>query len=181
MFKVWLAAGLAVVCCALPHAAGAQDPILPYREYAKRLEAAQQVGPLTDAAFGAETSPSNGATKFRVVDIDVPGNNGLPVQLARVFSVEDRTGQLDNNIVGYGDWEMDVPYIDGNFFKSIGWKVATGGSGSNARCSNVLPPASFDPPRRRRSGTATTCTFLASPLAFCSRTTSPACRSRRTA
>ncbi len=77
-----------------------------------------------------------------MVDIDVPGNNGLPVQLARVFNVEDKTGHLDN-IVGYNDWEMDVPYIDGTFFQAIGWKVGSG-SGSTARCSNTFPPASFD-------------------------------------
>ena len=69
----------------------AQDAILPYREYAKRTDAAQKVGPLTDAAFGANVSLYNGSTSFRAVDISLGGNSAVPVQLARTVLIDDRT------------------------------------------------------------------------------------------
>ena len=117
----------------------AQTAILPYREYAKRTDAAQKVGPLTDSAFGANISLYNGSTSFRAVDISLSGNSGLPVQLARTLDIDDRTSDYRPTTGGFADWQLDVPYIDGTFIASVGWKVG-GGSGSTARCSNTVAP-----------------------------------------
>ncbi|WP_460456966.1 RHS repeat domain-containing protein [Arenimonas alkanexedens] len=116
----------------------AQDAILPYREYAKRTDAAQKVSPLTDAAFGANTSLYNGSTSFSVVDIDLPGNSSVPVRLGRTMKVDDRTSGFRPTVGGFAEWEIDIPYIDGTFAWSVGWKVGSGGS--TARCSNTQPP-----------------------------------------
>ncbi|MCX7033222.1 MAG: RHS repeat protein [Arenimonas sp.] len=117
----------------------AQSAILPYREYAKRTDAAQKVGPLTDAAFGANISLYNGSTSFRAVDISLSGNSGLPVQLARTLDIDDRTSDFRPTTGGFADWQLDVPYIDGTFIGPVGWKVGSG-SGSTSRCSNTVEP-----------------------------------------
>ena len=117
----------------------AQDAILPYREYAKRTDAAQKVGPLTDSAFGANVSLYNGSTSFRAVDISLAGNSGVPVQLARTVQIDDRTSVYRPTTGGFADWQLDVPYIDGTFALDIGWKVGAS-PGSTARCSNTQVP-----------------------------------------
>src|SRR5690554_6088102 len=61
----------------------AQDAIQPYVEYRKRVEAAQNISPLEHGLFGEQVSLYNGSTTFSVTDIDLPGNNALPVRLAR--------------------------------------------------------------------------------------------------
>jgi RHS repeat-associated protein len=115
----------------------AQESILPYREYAKRTDAAQRVGPLTDSAFGSETSLYNGSTSFRVVDIDLPGNSGLPVQLSRKMDVEVRPNSATGRLDGMLDWTVEVPHIEGTFTWYDGWKA---GNGTQARCSQATPP-----------------------------------------
>ena len=135
-WRTWSLAALLLGSSAL---ATAQTAILPYREYAKRTDAAQKVGPLTDSAFGANISLYNGSTSFRAVDISLSGNSGLPVQLARTLAIDDRTSAFRPTTGGFADWQLDVPYIDGTFIGSVGWKVG-GGSGSTARCSNTVAP-----------------------------------------
>lgn len=135
-WKTWSLAALLLASSAL---ATAQTAILPYREYAKRTDAAQKVGPLTDSAFGANISLYNGSTSFRAVDISLSGNSTLPVQLARTLDIDDRTSDYRPTTGGFADWQLDVPYIDGTFIATVGWKVGSG-SGSTARCSNTSEP-----------------------------------------
>ena len=117
----------------------AQDAILPYREYAKRTDAAQKVGPLTDAAFGANVSLYNGSTSFRAVDISLGGNSAVPVQLARTVLIDDRTSVYRPTTGGFADWQLDVPYVDGTFALTVGWKVGSS-PGSTNRCTNTQAP-----------------------------------------
>ena len=133
---VWLLAASGILAAST---ALAQDAILPYREYAKRTDAAQKVGPLTDATFGANVSLYNGSTSFRAVDISLGGNSGVPVELARTVQIDDRSSVYRATTGGFADWELDVPYIDGTFALSVGWKVG-GSPGSTARCSNPNTP-----------------------------------------
>ncbi len=119
--------------------------VAPEEEFGKRLRAAQEVTPLKSDLFGDQVSLYNGATDFNVVDIDIPGNNGLPVRLNRRLEIEDRrlpTG----HIAGMGDWDLDVPYIDGVFTHEDGWTVVgPGQTQSYARCSAPAVPYTFRP------------------------------------
>lgn len=102
----------------------AQDAIEPYVEYRKRIEAAQNISPLEHGLFGEQVSLYNGSTTFSVTDIDLPGNNALPVRLARRLSVELQPQNLihsyDALLRGVGNWDVDVPYMAGTYLVSAG-------------------------------------------------------------
>lgn len=128
----------------LPAHAQSAGSVDPYEEYGKHLRAAQEVTPLTSDLFGDQVSLYNGATEFNVVDINLPGNSGLPVQLRRRFVINDR--RVDpGRIAGMGDWDVDVPYIEGVFTQQDGWVVVDDvGNRSTARCSiPSLPYVSY--------------------------------------
>jgi YD repeat-containing protein len=99
----------------------------PYQEYRKHVEAAQTITALTDELMGDSVSLYNGATEFTATDIDLPGNNALPVQLRRRFSIEITpvgSGSLsDPNYRGAGNWDIDVPHISG-VYGPQGWEAA---------------------------------------------------------
>jgi YD repeat-containing protein len=107
------------------------DTPTPYEEYAKKTQAANVISPLTDASFGDQVKLYDGSVKFSVTDIDVPGNNEIPVRLGRSFDVVDR--RQEYFLKGFGDWQIDVPSIYGEFLADKGWVLK--GSSPYARCS----------------------------------------------
>lgn len=116
--------------------ARAQSDLAPYVEHEKRLRAAEMVGPLSSDLFGDNISLYNGSTEFAVTDIDLPGNNGLPVQLRRRFKVESL--KEVEPLGGFGAWDLDVPYMYGTFDGIYKWNESS--NGQNGRCSqNFLP------------------------------------------
>lgn len=119
----------------------AQAGMEPYQEYDKRIRAAEQVGPLSDDLFGDQVSLFNGQTEFANVDIDLPGNNGLPVQLRRRLPV---IAQPANTFIdefgGVGNWDIDVPYISGVFDANYRWNTIEG-VGYKPRCSTRFFPS----------------------------------------
>lgn len=135
--KLWLASVVGMGAMILQLASvRAQSVIIPYQEYDKKIQAAQRVGPLEDGLFGDSLSTYSGATEFVQVDIDIPGNNALPVRLTRRLNVTTRGA--GETIGGFADWELDVPYVHAVVDGSLGWTVA--GSNPNARCSSGAPP-----------------------------------------
>lgn len=112
----------------------------PYQEYSKRIQTAQNMTTLKNDLFGESVSLYNGKTDFSVTDIDLPGNDALPVRLSRRFSVElHLTGSASTfnaNLEGAGGWDVDVPYISGTF-------PGAGSSWADTRCSaNMVPSVS---------------------------------------
>ncbi len=108
----------------------------PYQEYRKRIEAAQNMTALTNGLFGESVSLYNGKTDFQVTDVDLPGNNALPVRLHRRFSVElhlSGGSSFNANLEGAGGWEVDVPHISGTFSGS-------GSSWASTRCTGSMVP-----------------------------------------
>lgn len=73
--------GLAILWAA--GTAGAQDLMQPYQEYDKRLRAAEQVAPLTSDVFGEQVNLYDRSASFEHVEISLPGNSALPVELRR--------------------------------------------------------------------------------------------------
>jgi RHS repeat-associated protein len=110
--------------------------IEPFQEYRKRVESSQNIAALTDGLFGDKVNLYNGQTTFSGVDIDLPGNNSLPVQLLRQFSVQilpqNSTG-WDTSLGGAGGWDVDVPYISAMLGAVSGW--------SSQRCSSNWVPS----------------------------------------
>ena len=121
-----------------------------YAEYDKKIRASEQVGALASDLFGDVVSPYAGQTEFDVVDIDVPGNNALPVQLRRRFVVSalmndqlsDNAGGRGNPYGGLGNWDIEVPHIYGVFDLQIGWdtRSSSGGPAGTPRCTNYFQP-----------------------------------------
>lgn len=123
-----------VLALAMCIAAAPTGAIEHYLEYRKQVETAQKLSTLKDDLFGEHVSLYNGKTEFANVDIDVPGNSALPVQLRRRFSVElDLVGStsFNANIDGVGGWEVDVPSLSGTFPTS-GWP--------DDRCTGTMVP-----------------------------------------
>src|SRR6185437_13784584 len=113
--------------------ADATSGLDPYEEFGKHLRAAQAIAPLTDNAFGDRVSLYNGATEFDVTDFAIPGNNALPVELGRRFTVDDR--RMDPGYLGgFGDWDLEIPYIEAVVTTDNGWTL---NGGSSARCSDT--------------------------------------------
>ena len=75
---------LVLVACAsfMSSAYAAQDEL---QEYQRREKAAEVMAPLGVDMFGDSVNNYTGALSFSVTDIDVPGNNALPVRIARTF------------------------------------------------------------------------------------------------
>lgn len=107
------------------------DTVEQKYEYARRIQAAQAIGPLGTSLFGDETNYNNGSTTFTQVDVSVPGNSGLPVQVARTWSTAAPEGPTAPGL--FGEWELDMPVMHGVFARNYGWQVRT--ATPNNRCS----------------------------------------------
>lgn len=131
--KFWLRIS-AVACTVACLSSQASEP---YQEYRKHIESAQTITALTDDLMGDSVSLYNGATEFNAVDIDLPGNNELPVQLRRRFSIELLPPSSHGNdsgdpaLRGIGDWDVDVPYISA-VYGPADWE--------STRCSSGYQP-----------------------------------------
>ena len=108
------------------------------QKYIERLDRASDVAALSDDIFGESISLKDGQTTFTSVDIDIPGNNELPVQLIREIKVEDRGLTQNSHLGGFGvAGDIALPHMRG-VFTTAGWQVA--GASPNARCSAPAPP-----------------------------------------
>jgi RHS repeat-associated protein len=108
-------------------------------EYQKKIKAATEVAALGDGMFGNQTSDATGKTVFVNVDIDIPGNSALPVRFGRRLPIEQR--YLSEELGGLGNWDIDVPYIEGTFSEYYGWSVAAYNSPDRyKRCSIATSP-----------------------------------------
>lgn len=129
-----------------PDAARADVPV--YIEYDKRLRAAEQLSALGSELFGDQVSLYTGQTVFRHVDIDIPGNNALPVQLSRRYTISplvanqtaDLRGGPGNPYGGLANWDIEVPYIYGTFDAFYKWDIPVGASTQQPRCSTFFGP-----------------------------------------
>jgi hypothetical protein len=108
-------------------------------EYPKKIATANRIDSLNSTAFGQSTDDATGRTVFSNVDIDLPGNNALPVRLGRRLPIDYR--YLDQELGGIGNWDIEVPYIEGTFSKLYGWSVAPNSSPNRyKRCSHPEAP-----------------------------------------
>ena len=105
----------------------AQQAVMQYQEYEKRIRASEMVGALKSDLFGDSVSLYNGATEFSATDIDLPGN-GPPVRLSRLFKVQVALAPEAEQLPGFGaGWNIEVPHITGMFDAAYGWN---GGGGA---------------------------------------------------
>jgi hypothetical protein len=111
-------------------------------EWAAKIKTAQSVGPLGTNLFGDSTNFYNGVTSFSTADIDLPGNDALPVRVTRTKSATTAEDDGDNGLLG--NWELDLPYVSGIYSKTTGWTVAVD-TAPYQRCSSdkIQPPTIY--------------------------------------
>jgi hypothetical protein len=115
--------------------AAAQEVVMS-AEYSKKISDAQKI--IRTDGFGSSISDSTGETTFTNIDIDVPGNSKLPVQFGRRLTISERF--LPEELGGLGNWDIDVPYIEGTFSNYYGWSVSSVAANRYKRCSITSPP-----------------------------------------
>jgi hypothetical protein len=130
------ALGVALLTCAANAAMALNDPTpMPNEEYENKIHAAQVVSPLGSNFTGEDISLYDRSVSFSVTDVDIPGNNALAVRIGRRFKVIDRHNE--GNLPGFGDWDLDLPRIEGTFNSAIGWKLD---DGTYNRCTSQAYP-----------------------------------------
>lgn len=111
-------------------------------EQSKLTRAPDALGVLGPDLFGDVLNFYDGSLQFLQEDVSIPGNNKLPVRVARKLEAGSRN---EGNHM-FQEWELDMPYISGTFSEKNGWQRAVGGTPSNQRCSNFgAPPDVADP------------------------------------
>ncbi|HJU39623.1 MAG TPA: RHS repeat domain-containing protein, partial [Tahibacter sp.] len=137
---------------AAPQRRGSAD-VPAYAEYDKKVRASEQLSPLDGELFGESVSLYSGATQFSHVNIDIPGNSALPVQLRRRFVVTplardqayDGNGGPNNPYGGLGNWDIEVPMISGTFDQTYGWDFSPDLATRRPRCSQYFTPRTSVP------------------------------------
>jgi RHS repeat-associated protein len=117
-------------------------------EYDRLIRAQRDVGSLDTDLLGESIDYFTGQTDFVTTDVSLPGSNALPVALGRRYHVTNHAGGVLQG--AFGDWDLEVPHVEGVFATSVGWTVAAGNV--DARCTYFGAP----PPATVTTGTVTT-------------------------
>lgn len=126
----WLCVGLLAVSAAQTHAESHQET------HSKRLAASHNLQALGADLFGDKVDLYTGTTTFAVTDVALTGSSGLPVAIARKYTVgaqEFPDSFFDNDTLParFGEWELDLPHLEGTYAWRHGWQAG----GGAARCS----------------------------------------------
>ena len=119
---------------AVTHAQSASPGRYNWEEFSARIKASQAVSPLGPNVAGEQVSLSNGALSFSATDVNLPGNNALPVAFSRSYSAMNR-----KDYGGFGmlaDWTVDVPSISA--ISAPNWVL--GPTGATNRCTSAAFP-----------------------------------------
>ena len=84
-------------------------------EYGKTIKHHNEIATLTGEFGGDRIDLSTGRLDIVLTDIDLVGNNGLPVRVTRRFQPAD-----NYNSGHFGNWTMDLPSIRGTFARLTG-------------------------------------------------------------
>lgn len=128
------------------------------QEYSTLIRADQNAGPLDAGLLGDRIDFDTGHVEFVATDVSLPGNSALPVAVGRRYVVETNpSGVVPER--DFGDWDLEVPHIEGIVATSVGWTVP--GANPNARCSAFAgaPDASVTTPSPDDPATAITTTI----------------------
>jgi YD repeat-containing protein len=125
----------------------------PWQEFDKHITTASEVQSLGTDLFGDEVKLQDGALSFSATDVDLPGNNSLPVRFSRSYTVFDRTAHRSDQMLA--DWSVELPSISGTFAPD--WLGPDGSP--NSRCSNPGPPPVPQPPNGSWSQSPTVWSF----------------------
>ncbi|MGY6517175.1 MAG: RHS repeat protein, partial [Lysobacteraceae bacterium] len=109
-----------------------------WEEHHLLIESRQEVGTLGPDLFGEQVSFYSGGASFSTTDVELPGNNALPVALTRMF-VSPGDGDYKSN-GAFGDWSIDLPHVGGIFAEATGWVSSVGRRCSVTSSIEARPP-----------------------------------------
>jgi len=128
------------------------------QEYSTLIRSDRNAGPLDAGLLGDRIDYDTGHVEFVATDVSLPGNNALPVAVGRRYVVQTNpSGVIPER--DFGDWDLEVPHIEGIVATSVGWTVP--GANPNARCSAFAgaPDATVTTPSPDDPATAITTTI----------------------
>lgn len=102
-------------------AAHAQSAVDYRDELASRIKTASNPVALGSDLFGDSIDWYTGGVNFRVVDVDIPGNNSLPVRVARAATTQSNA--VSTWPKKMGTWELELPYISAIYPVSVPWEA----------------------------------------------------------
>jgi RHS repeat-associated protein len=130
---------------------GGTSTVTVESEYQKRIQGAEDIKPLGTDLLGDQISLYNGALSFAAMDASIPGNSKLAVSVGRTFQV----GAQRNGDGLFGDWDLDIPHLEGVYASQPGWIVTDPTSPNRFnRCS------AFDAPPAAQGSTANLGVFV---------------------
>ena len=110
------------------------------RKYDKLINQHSNIAAFGAEGFGDKIDLNSGGLEIVQTDVDLPGNNALPVRIARRFATGDRfaAGQ-------FGLWNLDIPYVHRVFGNHVnypkGWTVGAAlAADVYKRCSQFSAP-----------------------------------------
>ena len=104
-----------------------------YDDYGKLIQSGAVVRSPGNQLFGEDINLYTGSMEIVQTDVDLKGNNALPVRIGRRFSVGSPTKGH------FKLWDLDIPYMHG-VFSSGGWTVEGAPEVVNNRCSRYGRP-----------------------------------------
>ncbi len=122
----------ALLACVVPFHASLSAERNLEQETTTLTRANEQVSMLGTDLFGDSISTYNGALSFLQTDVSIPGNSSLPVSVSRRFLGVSEMETLGTSYGLFGDWDLDLPRIEGTFSLRDGWVVD---AGLTARCT----------------------------------------------
>ncbi len=128
------------------------------QEYSTLIRSDRNVQALDASLFGDRIDYDSGHVEFVTTDMSLPGNSTLPVAIGRRYVVQtNAAGVIPER--DFGDWDIDVPHIEGIVATSVGWTVP--GGNPEARCSAFAgaPDALVTTPSPNDPATAVTTTI----------------------
>ena len=109
-----------------------------YTESGKLTRADEAVTSLGPDLFGDKVNLYNGTVEFVQNDFAIPGNSALPMGVSRRLT----TGTMQPAGGIFGDWDLEIPRLQGVFASATGWTIGGGfpASESGKRCSKFRAP-----------------------------------------
>ena len=79
------------------------------QEYDRQLKSRKTLAAFGPEQFGESVNLYDGTLSFSATDLDVPGNNRLPLSVSRTFSIGNpKHAALDGL---FGNWSLSLPYV----------------------------------------------------------------------
>ena len=102
---------------------GGEDPpgeVHTEKEVIDRLRVGESLTPYGIDLMGERVDLATGSLTFQHVDVSLPGNSGLPVEIRR--SLRTSQGFRARHFKAFGDWSLDIPSLSMKVSREDGWQ-----------------------------------------------------------